>query len=105
MKNFFYKKKLYMEPKSIQQLMKERIARGGYWKTKSIRVITSDHPDPTRRFYKYVDRTFWVPTREEQEMEKRNHDLIMKAVIEKENRIRNPTFFSYSIRYPHPYKK
>lgn len=89
----------------LQQLMRERRARGGYWKNKSVRVMTSYHEDPTKRFYKYVDVNIWVPLIEEQIEEKKKIDEIMKLVREKEYIKNNPTSFSFSVRYSHPYGK
>jgi hypothetical protein len=87
----------------LQQLMRERRARGGYWKNKNVRVMTSYHEDPTKRFYKYLEIDIWVPTIEEQIEEKNKIEEIMNLVREKEYKKNHPTSFSFSVRYPHPY--
>ena len=87
----------------LQQKMRERRAKGGYWKNKTIRVMTSYHEDPTKCFYKYVDINVWVPTIEEQMEEKKRNDELMKLIKETEYKKTHPTSFSFSIRYPHPY--
>ncbi len=93
---------------SLQQKMRDKVAKGGYWKTKYIRVMTSYHEDITKRFYKYILVTFYMPTKE---------DLLILLDKEKEQinrlkiheelkhwwRTRVPKRFYFTKRYSHPF--
>jgi hypothetical protein len=87
----------------LQQMVREKRARDGYWKTKPVRVMTSYHEDPTKRFYKYVEKTFWVPSMEEQLVLKKENAELIARVVEAEYKKAHPTSFVFTKRYPHPW--
>jgi len=93
--------------RSIQQHLRDRNWKGGYWKLKCIRVMTSYHEDPTKRFYKYVDRKIWIPTREatlmkeewKRQKEEQESKITIRVIIH------NKTVqFRFSKRYPSIWK-
>jgi hypothetical protein len=97
-----------LQPWSLQQKMRDKVERGGYIRNKYIRVMTSYHEDITKRFYKYILVSIYIPTKEElRNLLAREKEQINRLKVHDELKIwfRNyiPKTFYVATRYAHPF--